>query len=136
MTVAIVLIAHQGIGEALRATAVQILGGKLPAPVEVIDVTADADVEQLRTSLRTSFAQRGDQDTLVITDIYGSTPANLALAMGRLPRVRVIAGLNLPMLIRALNYADLPLDQVTDRALEGGLRSIFLTTPPRDNPTA
>jgi PTS system ascorbate-specific IIA component len=64
---------------------------------------------------------------LVLTDLYGSTPANVALALARgRAHTRVIAGVNLPMLLRALNYAALDLDTLVDKALDGGRDGVRL----------
>jgi mannose PTS system EIIA component len=69
---------------------------------------------------RADILDEGD-GVLVLTDLYGSTPANLAVALGqRREHVRVLAGVNLPMLVRALSYAVLDLDQLVDKALDGG----------------
>ena len=72
---------------------------------------------------------RGD-GVLVLTDLYGSTPANLAVALGdRHDRIRVLAGANLPMLVRALSYAGLELDQLVDKALTGGRDGVLRCGP-------
>ena len=61
---------------------------------------------------------------LVLTDLPGATPANLALGV-RDESCRVVSGLSLPMLIRAWNYRDRPLDQITDLALEGACKAVL-----------
>lgn len=125
MTIAILLVTHRGIGSALQTAALQMMGGTLPVPVEVIEVPGNADTDMLRDQAHALLNRLGDS-VLVMTDIYGSTPANIAVSLGRPAGVSVITGVNLPMLVRALNYAQEPLADVTDKALEGGLRSIFL----------
>lgn len=57
---------------------------------------------------------------LIFTDMYGSTPSNIATRFEKRAGIHVIAGINLPMFMRALNYADLSLANITEKALSGG----------------
>lgn len=57
---------------------------------------------------------------LIFTDMYGSTPSNIATRFEKRADIHVIAGINLPMFMRALNYADLSLANITEKALSGG----------------
>jgi PTS system ascorbate-specific IIA component len=125
MSIGILLVTHLGLGPALTAAARQILGAPLPMTVETLEVPPDADLTQLRSQADALLAGMDAPQTLVLTDLYGSSPANVALAAAE-TRVPVLAGVNLPMLLRALNYADRSLADLVDTALEGGLRSIFL----------
>ena len=126
MSIGILLVTHEGLGPALKAAARQILGAPLPMTVETLEVPPDADLAQLRAQADALLAGMDAPQTLVLTDLYGSSPANVALAAAEGPRVPVLAGVNLPTLLRALNYADRSLTDLVDTALEGGLRSIFL----------
>lgn len=62
----------------------------------------------------------------VLTDMFGSTPSNVAIRVARGANARVIAGANLPMLIRVLNYQHLPLTELVNKALSGGHDGILL----------
>jgi len=61
---------------------------------------------------------------LVLTDIYGATPSNIATKLLVPGRVEGIAGVNLPMLIRALTYREEPLDALLDKALSGAREGV------------
>lgn len=126
MSCSLLLVTHAGVGEALVKAAWHILGSDRPAQVAVVEVPADADLAALRRTIQRRIEELGADGVLVLTDMYGSSPANLATSMAALPRVSVVTGVNLPMLVRTLNYADLPLPQLVDKAVEGGLRSIFI----------
>jgi len=63
---------------------------------------------------------------LVLTDMYGSTPSNIANSFKQQTDIQVIAGVNLPMFIRILNYPDLSLSEMTEKALSGGHDGIIL----------
>lgn len=63
---------------------------------------------------------------LVLTDIYGSTPGNIANRLFDAHGVAVIAGINVPMLIRVLNYPDLSLEELVNKAVTGGHDGIIL----------
>jgi PTS system ascorbate-specific IIA component len=70
------------------------------------------------------FLDQG-QGVLVLTDIYGATPSNVATRVLRPGRVEGIAGVNLPMLIRALTYRDEPLESLLAKALDGAIEGVL-----------
>ena len=70
------------------------------------------------------FLDQG-QGVLVLTDIYGATPSNIATRVLKPGRVEGIAGVNLPMLIRALTYREEPLESVLAKALEGATEGVL-----------
>lgn len=122
MSVGLLLITHGNIGDDLAETARTMLGTpSLPLPVAQLAVAPSANPDRLFDDARTLCERldRGD-GVLVITDMFGSTPSNIACRLQELPHVRILAGLNLPMLIRVLNYADLDLEALTEKALSGG----------------
>ena len=63
---------------------------------------------------------------LILTDMYGSTPSNIANSLKNMENIEVVAGVNLPMFIRILNYSDLNLADITEKALSGGHDGIIL----------
>ena len=127
MSVAILLITHRPLGHELLGVATTIFGG-CPTPADCLDVESDAPREHvLADGERLADALDQGDGVLVLTDLYGSTPANIAIGLiSRHPRLRVLAGVNLPMLVRALNYAELDLDRVVEKALTGGRDGIVL----------
>lgn len=124
MSVGILLICHNDIGIQLVETAADMLGS-LPTRVEQIDVRQDDDPMSLLNRARRRVSELDDGDgVLVFTDMYGSTPSNIAHRLeGR--KVQVLSGVNLPMLVRALNYPRLPLEDITQRAALGGREGII-----------
>lgn len=127
MSVGLLLITHGPLGADLLRIATQIFGA-CPAPVEALDLVNDTPRDlAVEQALRcTERLDQGD-GVLVLTDLYGATPANVATALlDRRDGLRLLAGVNLPMLLRALNYAALDLDSVTERALHGGRDGVLL----------
>ncbi len=127
LSVGLVMVTHGQVGESLLEVAVRMLG-KCPLPVEVIRVGTDADPDELREQAR----QRVDavdqgRGVLVLTDMYGGTPSNIARSLCDGRRVHVIAGLNLPMLIRVLNYPHLDATALAAKAISGGRKGILET---------
>jgi len=112
----LLLVTHSGIATALMTQARHILGDTLDGVVMCeIDEPGTAARAALRQARRDADQGRG---VLVLTDLPGATPANLAVGI-RDPECRVVSGLSLPMLIRAWNYREKPLDRLTQLALEG-----------------
>lgn len=121
MAVGILLVTHPGIGEAHQRIAERLLGSAKP-PLATFEVAFDADLDALLPQASACLRRLDQGDgVLVLTDLYGASPSNFAARLGSLGvRIRRIAGLNLPMLLRALNYADRELDALADTALGGG----------------
>lgn len=129
MTVGVLIISHDGIGHAMHETAVAALGG-CPVEARLLSASRDCDPDSLAGHAAELVAQIDDGDgVLVLTDLYGSTPSNVARRLVGSRHVRVVAGLNLPMLIRVLNYPRLPLDALVAKAVSGGLDGIFAVGP-------
>ena len=120
MAVGILLITHEGIGNALVAVATRLLR-KLPLETEAFEVLFDGDLDAL-LPLASAALRRvdGGHGVLVLTDLYGATPSNLAARLARLGTpVRRVSALSLPMLLRVMNYADLGLDELPAVAAAG-----------------
>lgn len=126
MSIGILIITHAGIGAALLEAATKMLE-ICPLLTETLSVTNDSNVDMLRAQakdMRTAL-DRGD-GVLVLTDMYGSTPGNIANDLQDDDMVRVVSGINLPMLIRVLNYPRLNLQELAEKALSGGRSGILL----------
>ena len=120
MAVGILLITHEGIGNALVAVATRLLR-KLPLETEAFEVPFDGDLDAL-LPLASAALRRvdGGHGMQVPTDPYGATPSNLAARLARLGTpVRRVSALSLPMLLRVMNYADLGLDELPAVAAAG-----------------
>ncbi len=120
MNVGILLLTHGQIGNALLQTAVEVLG-VCPLSSCVLSAPAGCDPEKILSEAGAALNELDSGDgVLVLTDLYGSTPSNIACKLQLHAQVRVVTGLNLPMLIRVLNYPGLELDALRDKALSGG----------------
>jgi PTS system ascorbate-specific IIA component len=126
MSVGVLIITHEGIGSSVLEAATRMLGG-CPLRAETLAVALEADAEALRAvaDQRASTLDDGD-GVLVLTDLYGSTPSNIAASLASRGAVRIVSGLNLPMLVRVLNYPDDDLASLADKAVSGGNRGILL----------
>jgi PTS system ascorbate-specific IIA component len=125
MSVGLVMVTHGEIGAAMLDVAVRMLG-HCPLRVEILQVGGDADPDVLRQQARQRIeAVDQGEGVLVLTDMYGGTPSNVARSLADGKRVCMIAGLNLPMLIRILNYAQLDAAELAAKAVSGGRDGIF-----------
>jgi mannose PTS system EIIA component len=126
MSVGLILITHQNLGETLVQTAGSMLGA-LPEACEALAMSQTDDPDRVEAHARTRVRSLDDgEGVLILTDIFGSTPANVASRLARDQNCRVIAGVNLPMLVRVLNYRHLPLAELVHKAISGGHDGILL----------
>lgn len=124
MSVGLLIVTHGGIGDALLETATSMLQ-TCPLRTEVLGIAQDSEpADVVRRARHTAESLDEGQGVLVLTDMYGSTPSNIAAALAG-EQVRVIAGVNLPMLVRVLNYPGLGLAEMTEKALSGGHDGVF-----------
>jgi PTS system ascorbate-specific IIA component len=127
MSVGLLLMTHEAVGQALVSAARHVMP-KLPLRVAAVEVPAQSDPDAMRT-LTAHHARELDEGdgVLVLADLYGATPCNIGLSLGSLGvRLRCVSGLNLPMLLRVLNYAEKPLDELAEIAATGGRGGIFI----------
>jgi len=127
MTVGILLVTHENIGAQMVAVCDAIYKQQMAA-VSQVSIPADLRPEVLgkyADKIRTAMlAQESGDGLLVLTDVYGATPDNLARYFSDECNARVISGINLPMLLRVLNYADQSLEQLCETALTGGIKGV------------
>jgi PTS system ascorbate-specific IIA component len=126
--IGVLLVTHGPLGENLIEAAAHVLGSK-PQGIDALDVSSRAEPKDIEASISTHMQalDKGD-GVLVLTDIYGATPSNCmcrALAPGHAAGV---SGVNLPMLLKILNYRDLPLDLLVAKAAKGGQEGISIIT--------
>ncbi|MEI6002750.1 PTS sugar transporter subunit IIB [Paraburkholderia bengalensis] len=132
----ILIIAHAPFATALRECVAHIYGG-LPARIGSIDVSPDCDPAQVVALAHSEIERlREENGALVLTDMFGATPSNIACRLASLPDVRVLAGVNLPMLVRAVCYRATPLDVLVDKALAGATKGIQAVGPATQAPAA
>jgi mannose PTS system EIIA component len=118
--VGILLLTHAPLGQAFIAAASHVFRAT-PAQIEAIDVMADQNPDEVRVLAHEAITRINDgSGVLVITDVVGGTPANCTLQLCVPGEVEVIAGISLPMLLRAITYRNDTLDVVLEMALAGG----------------
>ena len=123
MKVGILLITHSDIGKQLLLTATSVFG-KNPFQVELLSVDnydQPNDVKELAEKY-VKFLDNG-AGVLVLKYIIGTTPSNIASSISH-EKIKVVAGLNLSMILNVFNYPDVSLDQLSTKALEGGMEGV------------
>jgi mannose PTS system EIIA component len=130
----VLIIAHAPLASALKTVA-QHAYPECAASVVALDVASDASQEQVESQARALIGSRADAQTLVFADVFGATPARgAALLMGD-PCVRVVTGVNVPMLWRTLCYGtNEPLDALVLRAVAGATQGVIAVSasPPQN----
>lgn len=124
----IVIVVHAPLGGAMHELAAHVLGGAVADTLAVHDIQPDDTPESQAPAVLADILRvnRGE-GVLVLTDLIGATPANIAKravadALAQGVQCCVLAGLNTPMLLRALTYRHLPLAQTREKALAGGVQ--------------
>ena len=126
MNAGILIITHGNVGAVLLQAATHVLG-VCPLTVQTLSAAQDCDPEAVYLDAVTMARQLDHGDgVLVLTDLYGSTPCNIACRLQDQHDVIVVAGLNLPMLVRLLNYPHLSLDELAEKAASGGRDGVQL----------
>jgi len=127
--VGVLIVTHNGIGDEMLKTAETFVGKRLPK-ARSIAIPGDLEPDQLggyadriRQAIDTLDQGHG---VLILTDLLGATPSNLAHYFANDRTVKIISGLNLPMLIRVINYADRDLDALARAGIQGANRGITL----------
>ncbi len=123
MKVGILLVTHSDIGKQLLLTATSVFG-KNPFQVELLSVDnydQPNDVKELAEKY-VKFLDNG-AGVLVLTDTIGTTPSNIASSINY-KKIKVVAGLNLSMILNVFNYPEDSLDQLSIKAIEGGIQGV------------
>src|SRR5262245_25232818 len=137
--IGVLIVAHTPLASALAASASHVYScapERAESQVKVLDVKPDADVTATVEHARALIAEiNKGSGVLVLTDVFGSTPGNVAARLAESGRVAVVAGVNLPMLLRALCYRDGKLTDTVEKALAGGTQGVLqiAPTPPLQN---
>lgn len=127
--VGILLISHGQLGQCLAECAQHVLG-RIPDNLVVMGVEKQDSPESRLHEARELVSQLDDgSGVLVLSDMLGGTPCNIASRLIHRGRVEVVAGVNLPMLVRALCYSAQTLDIVVSKAITGGLEGVYYVLP-------
>jgi PTS system ascorbate-specific IIA component len=124
MNIGILIIAHAPLASALRAGVLHVFPDAA-AGISALDVPPNEPTESTAATARLMLAQLGTPNTLVLTDVFGATPCNVAQKVVDGTHSKLVAGVNLPMLLRTVNYRRESLDVLVARALAGGTQSIM-----------
>lgn len=124
MNTGILIIAHEPLASALRASVLHVFP-EVAAQILALDVPPQEATDVTAARARALLSQLGTPNSLVLTDVFGATPCNVAQRVVDGIRSRLVAGVNLPMLLRTVNYCNEPLDVLIARALAGGTQSIM-----------
>lgn len=125
----IVIIAHAPLATALQTCVAHVFPDRMKG-VLALDVEAAAPAERSLARVREAVAALGSLPLLLLSDVLGATPCNVATQLLRTlhaegaGQARLLAGVNLPMLWRAVNYQQEPLDALVNRALQGGSQGV------------
>ncbi len=118
--IGILLLTHAPLGQAFVDAATHVFRMR-PERLEAIDVAPDQDTAEVRRMAAEALVRLNDgSGVLVITDVMGGTPSNCTHPLCVPGQVEVIAGISLPMLLRAITYRNDTLDVVVEMALAGG----------------
>ncbi len=123
--IGIFLITHGALGEALIQCACHVLNRR-PPRIAQLGVSAQDDPLDLLPAARQMLAWvDSGAGAVVLTDIYGATPSNIATKLLQPGRIEGLSGVNLPMLLRALTYREKDLDTLIQRAISGGCDGVL-----------
>jgi PTS system mannose-specific IIA component len=123
----LLIIAHAPLASSLKAVAVHAYPDCARALL-ALDVTPAMSPDAVEAQARRLLAETGSPQALILTDVFGATPCNVAQRLADDRHVKVVAGVNVPMLWRTLCYADKSLDAMVARALAGATQGVMQVT--------
>ena len=118
--IGIFLLTHATYGESLIQCACHVLNKRPPQIVQLGMAAQDDPLDALPLAREMLTLVNSGRGAVILTDIYGATPSNLAMKLLEPGRVEGIAGVNLPMLLRAIAYRDKDMETLLTRAVSGG----------------
>ena len=126
--IGLVIVTHGGLAQEFRAALEHVVGRQ--DRIETISIGPDDDMDQRRVELIAAIGRvRADHGAIVLTDMFGGTPSNLAISVMEETGAEVVAGINLPMLIKlASARTTMPLEQAITAAKEAGRKYISVAS--------
>ena len=118
--IGILIIAHGGLGESLIHCVTHVLGKQPPQLTHFAVGTDDDPSDLLPLAQQAVSTLNTGSGVLILSDIYGASPCNLVIKLLAPGKVEGVAGVNLPMLMRVLNYRDKPIKVCLEKAVTGG----------------
>ena len=125
----ILIVAHTPLASAMLDF-VEHIYGQVPENVSAVNVPPHEDVKlTLNKLISIVDGFKGEEEVLVITDIMGATPSNVASRLINhtysLKDIQVVTGVNLPMLLRAISHRHEPIEQIVEKSLQGGQQGVM-----------
>lgn len=120
----ILIMAHSPLASALRQCVAHVFPERV-ADVLALDIAAEAGVPESLAAARALVAPLAGRPLLLLTDIMGATPCNVARLLATEVPAKLLTGVNLPMLLRAVTYQNDPLDDLLSKAQHGGTLGVM-----------
>ena len=120
----ILIIAHAPLASALRQCVLHVFPDA-SSSIAVLDVQPNMPADESLAAARMTLAMLNAERTLVLTDMFGATPCNVAHKLVDGVSTRLVAGVNLPMLLRAVTYRSETMDALVARVLAGGTQGVM-----------
>ncbi|MCB1548994.1 MAG: PTS sugar transporter subunit IIA [Hyphomicrobiaceae bacterium] len=126
--IGLVIVTHGGLAREFQAALEHVVGPQ--ERIETISIGPEDDMEERRNQILSAVARAEAGDgVIVLTDMFGGTPSNLAISVMDERKIEVIAGINLPMLIKLASVrADTPITEAVDLAKEAGRKYISVAS--------
>jgi PTS system ascorbate-specific IIA component len=122
--IGVLIVAHDQLPESMLRAVTHVLGGR-PAQFETLSVAASDDPGALLPVARDLVARLDTgEGVLIFSDIFGATPCNLATKLVQPGKVEALAGVNLPMLVRAFTYRTRDMETMIKKAVSGGCEGV------------
>ncbi|MBC6403121.1 MAG: PTS sugar transporter subunit IIA [Hyphomonadaceae bacterium] len=126
--IGLVIVTHGQLAAELRRATEHVVGDQ--THLETVCIGPDDDMERRRADIRAAIGKvQADKGVIILTDMFGGTPSNLAISLLEQDRVEVIAGVNLPMLIKLIEARDsVTLSEAANKAKDAGRRYIAIAS--------
>lgn len=124
----LLIMAHAPLASAMRQCVLHVFPDSA-AHVAALDVHPNATPEDIVASAGVMLDNMPPGPTLIVTDVFGATPCNLALRLVDGKRTRLVTGVNLPMLLRCVTYRNEAIESVAARAVAGGTAGVMQVAP-------
>jgi PTS system ascorbate-specific IIA component len=127
---ALVIVAHAPLASALRDVGAHVVADCANC-LAAVDVPPDWAAEQVELAVREAMLALGQPQVLILADVFGATPCNGAQRVADGAQVRLVTGVNVPMLWRVLTTSERPLEALVERALAGGTQGVMPASAPK-----
>jgi PTS system ascorbate-specific IIA component len=126
----LLIVAHTPLASSLKAVARHVYPCETDVRVEAYDMPADIDMDLAHAQIQALVEAVRDPQALVLVDVVGASPSNVANWFDHETGVRVVAGVNVAMLLRSMCYSWQDIDELAETAIVGGSAGIQKLNPP------